>query len=252
MDLLIKTIGGGILSKFMVGVQSVNNDTTINNIKNVRMEIDWSRVDEERQQKTTENPFDWVFDQKNFKPTNTIASTIKPLHAEFLNEKDFDIKFSNYKNLVHKFKINSSVIERINPVIDEDTLGVHVRLTDMNITHKEYGVLTTDSFKRKIDEVLKESGKSKVFVASDNVGSIEKLAKHFDIITNSVNNISSDEQGLNYNKFLRDNSGNKFLWQDTFLDVMSLSRCGELIHTTSNMAIASVMFSNTITKKHRI
>jgi len=253
MNVKVRTIGGGIFSKFMIGVQSVSGAIGINQIDGFQLDINWQQVDPTRQKPLEVNPFDWVLEQDpNMNIHKTLIGRVTPLHSQFLQIPDFDTKFKNFKTLVQKLKIKEDILNNVNPLVDSDTIGVHVRLTDMNKLHSNYGVLTTDSFKRKIEEVIKTSGKEKIFVASDNSASIEKLSKHFDIIYNDVSNRSNDEEGRGYNKYLRENSGEKSLWEDTFLDAISLSKCGELIYTPSNMAIASVLYSNTIKTKHRI
>lgn len=250
MNVKVKTIGGGIFSKVMVGIQSVSPSFDLNNLV---MDIDWGRVDSKRQNKTDVNPFNWVLDQnESIKVDKIIPAGVSSMHSQFLTNKNFDIKFSGYKNVIQKLNIKKEIHDRIPNNINERTLGVHVRLTDMNKIHKQYGVLTTDSFKRKIDSVINSGDYDNIFVASDNMESIEELSKHYKIIYNDVTNRSLTEDGSEYNKFLQDNSGEKSLWCDSFLDFLTLSKCGGIIYTPSNLAIASIMYSNTIKNKYRI
>lgn len=250
MKVLVKTVGGGTFSKFMVAVDAVIREIpNVEGIDSLYIDIDRSRIDKTRQMNLNLNPFDFVLEQSNDNITHTVI-------ARPLNNYTNILENPNYKKLstvCSKLKIKDVVLDRIDNSITEDTLGAHVRITDMNFMHPEYGKSSTKDYIKKINELTNEKKFKNIFVASDNKKSIELIGNDFDILYNNVNNRSNHEHGgVNYMTYLRKQSGESQFWVDSFVEMISLSRCGELLYKMSNLNNASVLFSNTIKKTHRI
>jgi hypothetical protein len=88
---------------------------------------------------------------------------------------------------------------------------------------------------------------SKIFVASDNYESIEKLIKIYGNQINFVPNmLRVNKEEDNSYEFQIENLSNPSFWIESFLDMILLSKCSTLICRTSNFSNASVCFSNTI------
>jgi len=247
----VKTIGGGTFSKFMVAVDAVIRQIpNVEDIDSLYIDIDRDRIDKTRQMNLNLNPFDFVLEQSD----DNITRTVKPLN-NYINYTNI-LENPNYKKLstvCSKLKIKDVVLDRIDNSITEDTLGVHVRITDMNLMHPEYGKPSTKDYIKKINELTNEKKFKNIFVASDNKKSIELIGNDFDILFNNVNNRSKHEHGgLNHTTYLRRQSGESQFWIDSFVEMISLSRCGELLYKMSSLNSASVLFSNTIKKTYRI
>lgn len=139
-----------------------------------------------------------------------------------------------------------------NPIVPKNTLGVHIRIFDMNKRHGNFGILTFDDYKKAIAQAVDDMNPSHIFVASDNWESINKLR-----------DIYGDK--LLYNHFIRGdnetsdtyaiqlaNSSNPVYWQEAFIDMLSLSKCKGLVYRRSNFAGAAVYFSDTIIKQYKL
>ncbi len=257
MNIKIETIGGGIFSKFMIAVQSIlHNVENINQIKNIYIDINRDKICTIRNKNITINPFDYVLEQNpNLVFDKIIDSEIshKKRYEKYGSQVYTDINknldLPKLKKICTKIKIKNNILNMVNSNIDKNTLGVHVRLTDMNLTHKNFGVGTTQKYIETINKIKKYNN---IFIASDNINSIESIKKKFDIIYNNTSNRCINENGYGYTEYLRNNSSEKNLWVDSFLEMLSLSKCGKLIYKVSNLNNVSVVFSNTIKKTYRI
>ena len=135
--------------------------------------------------------------------------------------------------------------------ITNNTLGVHIRLTDMNSMHgKDYGVKTFDDYLMVIDRLMGDDTMGNMFISSDNSESISKISNKYNIITNQgiSNRHSSEVDNGDYNKSLRAQISESRLWEDSFLDMVSLSKCGVLIKNVSSLSNTSIIVSDTINK----
>lgn len=254
MNILVKTMGGGIFSKFMVAIQYV--DTNINNvddIENIYIDINrdksyisgrqvrWYNVVGDL------NPFDFVLEQSM--DTKFDVELLAKPHTTY---KDI-IKRGNLnrlKTIVSKLKIKKSVLDKINPNIDSSTLGVHIRLTDMDIYHPNGSNASLDNFYNNTVKIIsQENGLDKIFVASDNDSSLTHFKNNLDIMYNEVSNRSKSPSDSKYQTELQiDMAASECFWVDSFLEMLSLSKCGKLLYRVSNLSNASVIFSNTITE----
>lgn len=135
--------------------------------------------------------------------------------------------------------------------IDKSTLGVHVRLTDMNITHaRDYGIASIDDYIKAINDL---NHKGNIFVASDNDESLIKLKKEFgDKILYIDNMIRGKTEIEHVTQLHLDNVKGKDIWLEAFLDMILLSKCGTLICRSSNLANASIIHADNDYKIIRI
>jgi DNA-binding beta-propeller fold protein YncE len=234
----------------MVAIQGINTHIKdVDGIENIYITIDWDRVDKVRQKQMDSNPFDYVLEQDS---ELTFDITISPnplaVYTDILNSNDI----TRLKTICGKIKIKESILSEVKD-ITEEMVGVHIRLTDMNALHPNYGKGNTTNYVNKINEVLKDKDNKKIFVASDNEGSLNVIKNNFEVINNEVGNRAQNENnGHNYMKYLRGESASESLWIDSFLEMISLSRCGELVYKVSNLNNTSVIFSTTIKKTYRI
>jgi hypothetical protein len=218
---------------------------------------------------TIEDPYDVAKYVSSFEYTNYINYTPKNIYSDLLNIRNIKIKnFDLGKEILKKLKLNQDLLKQLqnyvnNFEIDNQTLGIHIRLTDMNF-HHNYSRLTTDDYIKKTEFVLNENPSIKnIFIASDNHESIDELKKHFsNEKINFVENIfRSDVSILDNKKFMNKilfylNHTNieikkKFIY-DTFLDMLCLSKCGYLIYRISNVANFALLYSDSIEKIYKL
>ena len=156
--------------------------------------------------------------------------------------------------IVSKIKIKDSVLNKINSNINERTLGIHVRLTDMAQYHPElHRGTTTNDYLIKINEVLSNNHFDEIFISSDNYQSLEKIKSTYpNLLYNDVNNRNIDESPNNYDIYMANQMHLESFWIDSFLEMLSLSRCGTLIYNSSNLNNTSIIFSKNIQKSYKI
>lgn len=166
--------------------------------------------------------------------------------------------FTLIKQLVHKNKLNQSIIssviyykELLN--INRNTLGVHVRLTDMNAIHGDiYGCFTIDSYCRKIDKMLEQYPNiNNIFIASDNEVSITTLKNYYkdkqnitlSYIENSIKNPEEHCQTVNF--VINSHNTNKNYHINVMIEMLVLSKCAYFIHRISDFANFAIIYSDT-------
>lgn len=236
---------GGIFSKFMFGIQ---------NLENISPETDifyFNNIDERaRASNITNNPFDYVIKQNydsTFREVNTVHlgnySKFKPIEN--------CTKISNFKKITSKIQLADSLKEELNFYenkfnFDEKTLGIHIRLCDMNIAHaNDYGILFYSDYENHIEKYINEF--DKIFIASDNNESIDKLIKKYGNKMNYVPDIIRAQTENEDTIMLQiSNFNTERFWIESFLEMLLLSRCSAMICRTSNLANASIVFSNTL------
>ena len=162
--------------------------------------------------------------------------------------------FNTLKSIAQKIKFINMDIPNLNNITNK-TLGIHIRLTDMNETHGNiYGIKTYDDYKNAIKKYLDEHIIDNIFLASDNKESIVKLQSDFPNIkiyynSNTIiidkeirnNKEKTYECGQNPNDFK-----NEFLYKEVLYDVFCLSKCKSLIYRTSNVSNLAILLSNTL------
>ena len=255
MNIKVNTKGGGIFSQFMIAIQYINSTIDdVDKINEIYLDID---RDIPNERLTTENkswlsavgennPFDYVLDQNpNCKFDEVLR--VYPHGFGTYHNINTEPNLHRLKTIVSKLKIKDTVINKLKPLKGK-ALGVHVRLTDMEILHPSYGKgIVTNTFYEATKRTLQSESFDSIFVSSDNDESLEYFKEKINIVYNDVGNRvkgandGSGQLGLQINR-----SGNEDFWVDTFLEMLSLSKCNTLIYRVSNLNNASVLFSQTI------
>jgi hypothetical protein len=256
MDIQLNSIpGGGLFSLFHLCLEEIiflleNNEISLSTLKSFKLVLPKDHVFRKKML------FDDIFlyDKNEAKIFNAYTR-----HFKFNNASDDKEILVLLKKIVNKNTINPSILNQVNYYkdlfnINENTLGVHVRLTDMNAIHGDiYGTFTTEDYIFKIDDFLnRHKNINNVFIASDNIVSINKIEKYYndkDITISYINDIDFREpqeysENTNYvvNKF---NEFNLNFHVNIFMEMLVLSKCAYLIHRTSDFSNASIIYSDT-------
>ena len=231
---------GGIYSNVMIGLQYMGWRGF--SVESCYLNVDALEL----------NPLDYVLDQKLAAEYETIqAQSMATFHHR--NRVDKSGQYPTLKQLATTLRYKQELLDLVDRYIekfniDSKTVGVHVRLCDMNILHSDlYGYVTYGDYVREIQKHIDSD--STLFIASDNEESVEKLQRDFNCKVNYVPGMirgsteSENTYDLQLNNFTR-----KELWVEAFLDMLLLSKCSKLICRTSNLANMSIISSNTINK----
>ena len=259
MNVLVKTMGGGIFSIFTVAIQQIlNSIPNVDDIENIYIELDKPRsiYPNNRLINTVENetgnPFDFVLEQTNLQPNIVLIAV--PSKTYDNHEKLYGTnELKRLQTICSKIKIKETVLSKIKNDIDENTLGVHVRLTDMLEYHKDiHKGGSTDEYISSIKNIIATNNIKNIYIASDNEFSLQKLKENFEIINNDAKNLNKTEFKGDYYNYQIDNMHQEFFWVDSFVDMLSLSKCGVLLYKLSNLNNTSLFFSKTLTKFYKI
>lgn len=190
---------------------------------------------------TNGNAFNFVFDQPD------IDDTFVEVTAEHLgnhtakNPIETSPSFGLYIRALNKLKFNSQMTSMIadNSHLARP-LGVHVRLTDMNKTHPEYGSQTIGGY---IDAIRTEQPES-VFLASDNIQAIQEIKEALDVDVSYVHGTMRTERADDdIIQFQIDKLKDEDMWRQVFLDVILLSMSDTIIGRTSGVFNAAIVYS---------
>jgi len=255
MNIKISTKGGGIFSHFMLAIQLINHRVVdVNNINEIYLDIDRNipaeRLTEDNKKWIAAigetNPFDYVLDQNPNCKFDEVWRVYPHAFGTYHNINEVS-ELHRLKTIVSKLKIKDTVTNKLKPLIGK-VLGVHIRLTDMETQHPQYGIgLVTNTFYEATKNIIEKESFDSIFISSDNDESVEYFKEKMDIVYNDVGNRvkwasnGSQQLGLQLSK-----SGDEGFWVDTFLEMLSLSKCETLIYRVSNLNNASVLFSQSI------
>lgn len=239
--------GGGVFSKMMLAIQSLAHLGY--ELENCYLNI----ADHRALSPEGTNPLDSIIDQ-SYDPS---YASVDCRFLDTYNNKNRVEESKEYEKLKRiasqlKYKPELSVLvdDYVYLLgIKDKTIGVHIRLCDMNIAHgKDYGVLTFNDYLQAIQEELK-SNNTNIFVASDNEESILKLKAIFGNRISYVPKLIRAKTEIEDSYVLQsDNFRSVRFWQEAFLEMLLLSKCSTLICRTSNVANMAIISSNSIKK----
>ena len=138
--------------------------------------------------------------------------------------------------------------------INEQTLGVHVRLTTMSLHN--HAPVTIENYFDAVDKELESGRWNGIYVSTDNVESLVKMEQRYSRWIRYYPNLlrlpkeiigNDNEWAWEYDMFFH-----KRFWQESFMEAMTLARCGGLVCRDSNFSNAAIVFSDTIKQVIRV
>jgi hypothetical protein len=200
-----------------------------------------------------EHIFNYVLDQH--KGNNYVYQGFLPLGPNYNKENKIEEspRFADYKRVLNKVRFKPELhlyagkFCRQNN-IGENTLGVHVRLTTMNMLHWDlYQQITIENYIQAIRKEFDTGNYTNIFVSADNDESIEKLKKEFGNLIVAHDNFIRypNEKHKDFFDSIPEYDWfyQKRYWVETFNDCMVLARCGGLICRESNFSNMAILFS---------
>ena len=200
-----------------------------------------------------EHIFNYVLDQH--KGTNYVYQGYLTLGPNYNKENKIEEspRFADYKRVMSKIRLKPELHIYASKFckqhsVNENTLGVHVRLTTMNMLHWDlYQQITIENYIKAIKEEFATGNYKNIFVSADNDESIQKLRNEFgDLIVAHDNFLRYPAEKHKdffdsipeYDWFYQ-----KRYWVETFNDCMVLARCGGLICRESNFSNMAILLS---------
>lgn len=169
-------------------------------------------------------------------------------------------RLADYKRVLNKIHIKNEITKRVDDLcklvnIGPQTLGVHVRMTTMSV-HTNYKTITHEDYCNTIDKELATGDWNGLYVATDNVESLVKMEQRYGNIIRYYPNLyrlptehitERWQWSWEYNMFFF-----KRFWQESFMEAMTLARCGGMICRDSNFSNAAIVFSNSLRRITRV
>jgi hypothetical protein len=163
-------------------------------------------------------------------------------------------RLDDYKRVLGKLHIKNEIKTRVDNLcklvnINESTLGVHVRLTTMSL-HTNYVPATIEDYYHAVDTELETGNYTGLYVATDNVESLVKMEQRYGNIIRYYPNLlrlpteyirNVEDWSWEFDMFFR-----RQFWQESFMEAMTLARCGGMVCRDSNFSNAAIVFSNTL------
>lgn len=245
MNIILKAPSGGIFSIYHHAIRTIFHlsEEDIDKINSFKIVV--SKKD------CKANMFDILFDvDKNI----TCDKIYRKLGVNFFHPEQSPF-YKKMKMIVSKNKINPQILSNVNHYIEqfninENTLGVHLRLTDMNTVHRnDYGIVTFDDFITEINIfLLKNKHINNIFLACECNENIVKFVNYYKdkidvnyikdscrVDENSDDNIAFQIQNMSKENFV----------SNIFTEMLTLSKCSYLIHRYSDFANFAKIYSNT-------
>lgn len=128
-------------------------------------------------------------------------------------------------------------------------------MTTMSV-HTNYRTITHEDYCKTIDAELATGDWDGLYVATDNVESLVKMEQRYGHIIRYYPNLyrlptehitERWQWSWEYNMFFF-----KRFWQESFMEAMTLARCGGMVCRDSNFSNAAIVFSNTLRRITRV
>jgi hypothetical protein len=207
------------------------------------------------------NLFDNIFYYDNFIEYDEFNT----LYAQntFLNISDDVELLDLFRNFVYKNTLQPPISRLVSEYVDKfaidgNTLGIHLRMTDMNSLHGgEYGIFHVEDYIKRCDIILRENSNiNKIFIASDNHVSLHKLRTHYEDLNFPVvyieSSVRNQDEYCNDSGFMIDSmnntSGVVTYQANVMTEMLVLSKCGYLLHRISDFANMAMIYSKTFKK----
>lgn len=209
------------------------------------------------------NVFDYLFDQKNNVVDKTIICEYPHIECRLENILSMCERYKYIsKNLI---KINQNIINKVNEFKDDffkgTMLGIHVRMTDMNLFAHGHNtkIVTEDDYFRVIDDVIMKHSIDGIFVASDNEEMLEKLSLKYNISYCKMSH-RQKKQIINKEQFINEQIPNgkpnyfsPDYYIESFMDSILLSYCNIIIGRKSSLGYSSLTYDwNNIEKYYSL
>lgn len=214
----------------------------------------------------TNNCWEYYFEQKTIEPNEVIntMNSLMPANIHY-EDRDFFIypeKFVAIKNKFYdSFKLKPYLVKLLDDFYDvnisnKTTLGVQVRLTDMNYHHNVYA---TSSYINKINEILTEKPEiEQIFLATDDSEVIAALKENIKVpIVYYEDMFRADVSNPHlhpYDRYRANRELHKYkLGIECIEEIFTLSKCDYLLKAdVSAVSIVAIILSENIKQVYRL
>ena len=154
--------------------------------------------------------------------------------------------FQRYKEVAAKLKFKNSLYsssyDLFKGIETDQVLAVHLRIKDIDGHGND--VVFLDNYIAAITQAMQIYNYKKIFVAADNIVSLNRLKNIFGDLIIHHEFPRSEVEVNDFSRWELINYFKQYYWQTAVVDCMSLSKCRNLICRTSNFSNAAIVFGN--------
>lgn len=257
--------GGGVFSRFLQCTIEPLADIDFDNVyitahpfdsyRSQGPEFQWIQDSFDDQMTTMQryginDPYDRLFnyflDQTS--DYTYITSGTLPIGLMYTKENPIEhsVRFRRYKEVAAHFKIKNTLVNKskriFNNIDPRNILAVHLRIKDVD--GHGHDSFTFENYVFQISVALSNYNYEKIFVATDNLSSLNKIKNIFGDLVIHHDMERSDVEYNDYSQWELLNYFKQKYWQTAIIDCFSLSYCKNLICRTSNFSNAAIVFGN--------
>lgn len=169
-------------------------------------------------------------------------------------------RLDDFKRVLKKIRVRNEIKTKVDNFcklvnIGPKILGVHVRMTTMAV-HTNYKFATMEDYFKFTDRELETGDWDGIYVSTDNVESLVMMEQRYSRIIRYYPNLlryprcqleNRQQWSWEYDWFFQ-----KRHWQESFMEAMTLSRCGGMVCRESNFSNAAIVFSDSLRRITRI
>lgn len=162
------------------------------------------------------------------------------------NKIERSINYKRYKEIASRLHFKNELWNQADKIFQQtdprEVLAVHLRIKD--IAGHQIDDFQFEDYIQVIDRELKNYNYQKIFVAADNIVSLERLRSIYGdlILAHNFERADTDQNDFSQWEIL--NFFKRKYWQTAVIDCFSLSKCRNLICRTSNFSNAAIVFGN--------
>ena len=260
--------GAGFGSNIAIALNIINNLSTDDTVYIDMETVPCVCTEENFNKFNTSNCWEYYYDQISLPKGAEIISSLK---TDF-DKPNFDyrdVNLSDYSNLQSKFNKSFKLKDYIKEELDlyynnvlkgKQTLGVHIRLTDMAHHNNRYynNKNPLDSYINKIKFILSENTNiNQIFIATDDSKVLPIIEKSFNIpvVYHNLYRATNERDHIDpYERYEDDREFHKYhMGLECIKEIYTLSKCNYLLKApVSAISNTAVYLSTSINKLYKL
>jgi len=252
MKILISDVfGGGIFSLFHQALETLLHHPEVDTMTRYKIRIS------DRHFIWNKDLFDDFFEESPEPWDTTMTQIDHHLRTIRYVKIHHHMDIQRIKRICRLNPLRPSIVQEVDRYaalfgINENSLAIHVRMTDMNTVHaNDFGVVTREHYHSVIDNMLRSYPNiDNIYITSDNTESIHVLQSRYSdryritYVTDSYRREKEDSENCDFQR-LAINVLPEFHLR-AFTELLIASRCSYFIYRISDVSNFCLLYSDTI------
>ena len=252
MSILISEVfGGGIFSLFHQALETLLDAPNVDKITRFKIKIADHHFIRHK------SLFDDFFEDMPEPCDTTMQFLYQSQRRTRFTKIHLHADMPRIKRICQLNPIHPSIVEKVKYYvtqfgINENSLAIHVRMTDMNTVHiRDYGAVTIEHYQKIIDTMLNSyTNIDNIYITSDNTESIHTLhARYSDryrinYVTDSYRRENENSENCDFQMYAINVIPDFHI--KAFVELLIASYCSYFIYRISDYSNFCILYSNTI------